>query len=119
MHDCMHESIGYRYETSQTGEIGKRLVASEDRAHLSTEITLLDAQTNRVVLGPVCLQTSLDYDYIPETSAQIFGLPAQAQTLTRFSLGQLDFRDAAGDAAKTPLYRKMAKQIIDYISETW
>lgn len=110
------ESIGFRYETDQNGNIGRRIVASEDRAELIAEIELVESGSCKAVLGPVCFNACMDYDFAPETSADTFGPPADLQTITRFSLGQLDYREAAADAVRVPLYRQLAKQIVDYLS---
>jgi len=117
--DRTDESIGFRYETDQFGNVGKRLVASEDRAVLIAEISLVDGKTLSNLLGPVCIRAAVDYDFAPETSAEAFGFPLPTQTITRFSLGQLDFREAAAETVRTPLYRQLAKEIVDYISESW
>lgn len=112
-------SIGFRYETDQYGNVGQRLVASEDRAELIAEIELLRSGSCQPILGPVCLKACMNYDFAPETSADTFGPPSDLQTITRFSLGQLDYREAAADAVRMPLYRQLAKQVVDYISESW
>lgn len=105
--DRKEEAIGYRYETTFENIQGKRLVASEERVSLTARVELIDARTKKVIIGPLCISDSVNYDFAPETSPQ---------NDTGFSLGQLDFKPAALDTARAPLHRGLAKKIVAYLA---
>ncbi|MDR3624022.1 MAG: LPS assembly lipoprotein LptE [Chlamydiales bacterium] len=104
--DRKEDAIGYRYERTYENQLGKRLVASEERVTLIAKVELMDFRTKKVIAGPFCIADSINYDFAPETSPQ---------NDTTFSLGQLDFKPAAVDAARAPLHRSLAKKIVDYL----
>lgn len=104
--DRREEPIGYRYERNYEDQVGKRLVTSEERVTLTAEVKIIDARTQKVVVGPYCISERINYDFAPETSPQ---------NETRPSLGQLDFRPAALNAARVPLHRSLAKKIVDFL----
>jgi hypothetical protein len=106
--DCIKtEPIGFRYEQFYNGVIGKRLVASEEQLTLKANVSLKKCGTNQLVIPSFCVQETIEFDFEPETSPQ---------NQTSYSLGQLDFENAAEDAAKIPLYRKLSKKIVDYLN---
>lgn len=104
------ELIGFRYEQTYEGVLGKRLVASEAQMAISATVTLKKAGSHCLIVGPFCVSEVISLDYEPETSPQ---------NLAPFSMGQLDFEGAASDAAKVPLYRKLAKKIVDYLNASF
>jgi len=99
-------TIGYRRERTYEDDLGKRLVATEERGTYCATFSVVRARCGSIVMGPCTVSESMDYDFQPETSPQ---------NQTRASLGQLDFLKAAGDGAKTPLNRLLAKKIADYV----
>lgn len=99
------EAIGYRFERTFEDQLGKRLVATEERVTLCATFTLLD-RCGRKIMGPCMVSDFLDFDFQPETSPQ---------NQTRSSLGQLDFLKAASDAARVPVQRLLAKKLVDFL----
>jgi hypothetical protein len=106
--DCIKsEPIGFRYEQNYEGILGKRLVASEEQLTLKAEVTLKKCRNHQVVIPTFCVLETIEFDFEPETSPQ---------NQTSYSMGQLDFLNAAEDAAKIPLYRNISKKIVDYLN---
>jgi hypothetical protein len=99
--------IGFRYEQSYEGTYGRRLVASETQLTVGAKVTLKNVSNNEVIVPTFCLKESIEFDFEPETSLQ---------NQTNYSMGQLDFENAAIEAAKIPLYRKLSKKIVDYLN---
>lgn len=108
--DSRVESVGFRYAINESDERVKTIVSSEDRLSMLAEVSLIDSATCQTLLGPLYFTASVDYDFQPESSDV---------DLTQFSLGQVDFRGAARDAAHVPLYDQLAKKIVNYINAAW
>lgn len=105
------ENIGYRFDDrGERGEIHRRVIPSEARARVVAEVCISEKPSGRTILGPMCVEVELDYD---------FDSYANASSDNIFSLGQLNDRDVARDLLTEPLYRNLAKQIVDYISHGW
>lgn len=104
------DPVGFRYAINTDGSMVDTLVATEDRLSVLVEVSLVESATCCQVVGPQLFSTSVDYDFQPDSSNS---------DLVQFSLGQVDFRGAAKDAALRPLYDKLAKQIADYITSAW
>ena len=100
------ETVGFRYEETQNGQFGKRLVSAEEKLEIRARVELIDLRNCCRILGPLCVRDDVVFDFAPDTSPQndLF-----------FSMGQLDFGPAATDAAKGPLYDKLSEQIADLI----
>lgn len=113
------ETIGYRRDRQKiSGEIKKNLVSSENRKTLVVEISLYQGSGERLICGPIRLEADADYDYIDGDSMQdlAFINPlGQQQTVLPFSLGQLEPKEAAEEAATRPLNIRMAKQIVEAV----
>lgn len=100
------ESVGFRYETDLDGNLGQRLVASEEELKIKATIELIDQRNCTRILGPLCVKEDMRFDFAPDTSPQ---------TDTTFSAGQLDFEPAAKDAALEPLYYRLADKICELL----
>lgn len=106
--DCIKsEPIGFRYEQTYEGVIGKRLVSSEQQLTMKANVSVKKCRSGQVVIPKFCVMETIEFDFEPETSPQ---------NQTSFSMGQLDFENAANDAAKIPLYEKLSKKIVDYLN---
>jgi Lipopolysaccharide-assembly len=107
--------IGFQYdETPKKGEIEKNLMANENRRSLTAQVTLTDACTEKVIVGPVNITASTDYDYIDVNSLKEVSLineQGKPERTISFSLGQLDSIEGAQDAALTPVYRLLAQKV--------
>jgi hypothetical protein len=108
--DLSDENIGFRYDRKKKGEIKHSIIPTETRIIALAEIKVEDANTGSILLGPVCLSASVDFDHDYYSSQNGVNI---------FSLGQLSDVDAAYDAVQYPLHQVLAKKIIDYVSDSW
>jgi hypothetical protein len=99
------ESVGFRYEQDLQGNLGERLVASEELLKVAVEWKVTDAAGKRL-LGPCCTEEQLRLDFAPDTSPQ---------NDNTFSLGQLDFAPGAREAARQPTYDHLSAKIADIL----
>jgi lipopolysaccharide assembly LptE-like protein len=114
--------VGFQYDlTSKDGKIERNLMPEENRRTLTAQVTLVDAITQEVIVGPVNVKASTDYDYIDVNSLKTVSFineqGKREKTIT-FSLGQLDSIEGAQDAALTPIYRQLAQKITQVLSKT-
>lgn len=104
------ENVGFRYDIEKSGALANWLVPTETRLWAAAEITVIDTASNCILVGPVRVATSVDFDheyYLSQNGVNVF------------SLGQLtDIREAC-EAAQTPLSRALAQKIVDYITNVW
>jgi len=112
--------VGFQYDlTPKKGKIERNLMAEENRRTLTAQVTLVDAITQEVIVGPVNVKASTDYDYIDVNSLKTVSFineqGKREKTIT-FSLGQLDSIEGAQDAALTPIYRLLAQKITQVLS---
>lgn len=108
--DLDEDNIGFRYDRKKRGKLTKDIIPIETRATIFVEVFITDATSSQVLLGPVRLSASVDYDhdyYLSRDGVNIF------------SLGQLSDLDAAYDAVQDPLNRLIAKKIVDYMTQSW
>jgi hypothetical protein len=103
------ENIGFRYDRKKCGKLKKATIPTETRFLLTAEIELKDCK-GAILLGPVRIKNDLDFDHEFYSSIHAMNI---------FSLGQLNDRDAAYDAALHPLHQQMAEKIVDYITNGW
>ena len=117
------QNIGYRRDRQKiSGESKKNLVACEGRRIVAVEATLYQGETKEIARGPFQIEASSDYDYVDGDSIQdlTFISPKGAPIIVLpFSLGQLESRDAAEEAAARPLNIQIARKILDVIFSQW
>lgn len=104
------ENIGFRYDRKNKGKLKKSIIPTETRIFAKIEVSLIDAKTREVLRGPTRINAAVDFDHSFYTSRC---------NENEFSLGQLNDIDAARDAAMTPLNRKLAEKVVDYVSHSW
>lgn len=104
------ENIGYRYDRNSHGKRIKSIIPVETRMTLITEVKVIEAASGTVVLGPVNIITSVDFDHDYYSSQNGINI---------FSLGQLSDIDEAQDAVQLPLNDQLAKKITAYITDNW
>lgn len=104
------ENIGFRYDRNQNGTRENTLIPIEMRISALAEVSLLNGTTNCLLLGPVRISASaeFDHDYYFDRDG-----------VNQFSLGQLVDIDTAKETAQHPLHRVLAQKIIDFISNAW
>jgi len=110
------EKVGYRYDRNEfTGKLQTNLLATENRRTIKAEVTLVNAATDEILIGPHLVEASSDYDYTDVNSIQdlAFVTPSgKLETVLNFSLGQVDSIEGAQDDAIVPIYRNLAKKIV-------
>lgn len=115
--DYSFDNIGYRYDRKKNGKIQRDIIPVETRATILAEFSLIEAASGCVVLGPVEMKSSLDFDHDHYNAGQI--APSDGQAINIFSLGQLTDYDTAVDSVYKPLYLNLAAKIVDYINNAW
>lgn len=114
-----NERIGYRYEREHpSGKLTKHLLPVESRKNVTAEVTLINAATDEVLIGPSIVKADADFDYVLFDSIRdlSFISPGGHREKTiRFSLGQLDTVEGAQDDATLVVYRHLAAKIVDGI----
>jgi hypothetical protein len=105
-------TIGFEYAPADKGDnfSSNIIVANEARITMAASVFLVDRRTGMTVLGPFKIGRYLDYDFEPDLSNINFHA---------FSLGQLEMRDLAQDAAMSAIYNLLAEKIVDYIIHAW
>jgi hypothetical protein len=119
-----NEIVGFQYDqkTEKKGKkvkIERNLMPLENRRTLTAQVTLTDTSTEEVVLGPLNITASTDYDYIDVNSlntVSFINAQGKREKTISFSLGQLDSIEGAQDAALTPLYNQLAQKIAQAIN---
>jgi hypothetical protein len=110
-----NDIIGFQYDlTPKKGKIERNLMAQENRRTLTAQVTVTDTSTEKVIVGPVDITASTDYDYIDVNSLKevsFINEQGKREKTISFSLGQLDSIEGAQDAALTPVYRQLAQKI--------
>jgi len=110
-----NDPVGFKYDrTEKKGKIEHNLMATENRRMLTAQVILSRAGTEEIVLGPLNITATGDYDYIDVNTLKelAFTNPQGKREKTiDFSLGQLDSIEGAQDAVLTPVYRQLAQKI--------
>lgn len=104
--DDTYENIGFRYDRSRKGRLKHWVIPVEMREGILIEVELLSACPMQVVQGPCNLYASIEYDHDYYTIRDGVNV---------FSLGQLTDIDSAEDAAKKPLYQKLAEKVVSWL----
>lgn len=114
--------IGYRRDRHKDGTLKKNIVPIEARDTITATVSLIEKSSCKVVFGPIKITADTDYDFVDQDSLDdlsFFSQNGKRITVLDFSLGQLESRGSAQSAAQKPLYRKLAKKIVDVISFQW
>ena len=111
-----NEKIDYRYgRDNTTGDLTDHLYPTENRRTLSAEVVLLYAGSEEILFGPEIITAITEYDYVDVGSARDLSFvdpQGRRQIVLDFSQGQLDSIEGAQDDSLTPLYRKLAENIV-------
>lgn len=117
------EVTGFRLDPQKIkGKVRKHLLSCEERKTVSLEATFYEGKSEKIAFGPYTVSADADYDYIDEDSLQDLafvnseGIPT---VVLPFSLGQLEPRESARDAATRPLYCRLAQKIVDAFAAEW
>jgi hypothetical protein len=110
IHDYHDENIGFQFDKDADGNRISKLVPTERRVKVLVEVSLIEALTGNIVLGPKFFTAEADYDFDPDITRD---------NIAGFSLGQLNSTDEAKEVALNPLNQSLSKKIVDYITNTW
>ncbi|MCB1111404.1 MAG: LptE family protein [Chlamydiales bacterium] len=102
--------VGFRYDRKDCGQLTNSVIPTETRLTLVAQVSVVENNTCCQLIGPIVLKASVDFDHDYYSSRNAVNV---------FSLGQLTDIEAAVDAVRRPLNEKLAKKIVDYITETW
>lgn len=114
--DTKNEKIGYRRDRDQQGNPLKNLMPTESRQVIKAEVFLESNIDHKTVWGPVTITTDTDYDYVEQDSFKDLSFVNsyhERQDVLSFSLGQMESVGSAQVSALKPLYRKLARNIVD------
>lgn len=110
--------IGYRYDRDTDGSLKKNLLPIENRQKIKLKVEIIDKKDKKNCFGPFEFTDDIDFDYVEETLRDLSFIDTntgQRRTALAFSLGQLESISSAEDAAKTALYRKAARRLVDLL----
>ncbi len=114
-----NDRIGYRYDRDDvTGSRKPNVLGIENRRYIIAQVTVYDAHSAGIVLGPLPIKAFVDYDYVD------YGSPRDLNTHTsngmiptiQYSYGQLNTVEGAHDDASVLIYQKLSDRIVDVIS---
>lgn len=109
--DWDSDNIGYRFAPPKNaGGEKKVVVAQEGRITVTASVTLINRHTGQVVCGPLEVSQSLTFDFEPDFTNVKFH---------QFSLGQLEMRPLAEQAAYSSLDTLLAQKIVDVLHHCW
>lgn len=110
--DFSDENIGFRYDRNKKGCIlkSRSIIPTETRTTVWANVKLVESATGKVLLEPVLISSSVDFDHDYYSSRNEINI---------FSLGQLNDYDAAHDAVYRPLYESLALKIVNYLCVSW
>lgn len=106
------QNIGFRYDRNRKGRIlkSRSIIPTETRTTAWADVKVVESATGLVLLGPVQISASVDFDHDYYSSRNEINI---------FSLGQLNDYDDAHDAVYQPLYQALAQVIVDYVCASW
>ncbi|CDZ80443.1 hypothetical protein BN1013_00955 [Candidatus Rubidus massiliensis] len=108
--NVIDDNIGFRYDRKKKGDLTHAIIPSETRLTGITEIKLTDTKNGTVIIGPIQISATVDFDHDYYSTRDAANL---------FSLGQLTDFDEAYHVALKPLYQILAEKIVDYIFQSW
>jgi hypothetical protein len=115
--------IGYQYDRKDaTGCRDKNILPSETRRIIVAKVTLIDTLSGQPLIAPYEIQAYSEYDYANPSSINELAFIDSCCTCRsslKFSLGQFDSIDSAEDNALSPLFRRLAHEIMISLSKRY
>jgi hypothetical protein len=108
--DKESDYIGYRLAPRKETDNVKVVVPEEGRLMYDVSIALVEVRTGEVLMGPLIIYKTLDFDFEPDFSNVGFH---------HFSLGQLDMHPQAQEGASSALNQLIAQKIVDILIYCW
>jgi len=117
-----YSNIGWQYDREPvSGQRINRLVPNEGRREITLRFSLVSEKTGKVLYGPFTVTANTDFDFVDSDSLLDTSFLSQAgnqQSVLFFSLGQLDSKDGASESSSTPLFSKLAHQVVEGMENT-
>ena len=110
MLDTHDQNVGYRYARDENNNALDRIVPTEGRVGSLVVVSVEEAASGVVLLGPRRISSEVDYDYDPDLSQT---------NVTELSMGQFSAADSARDVAVRPLGKALADKIVNYVNNGW
>jgi len=112
-----NQRIGFRYDRrpDKEGQRRKNIVGVENRKEISIEVKVVNSTTDALVWGPHIVKADATYDYVDPNALQdvaVVNLGTDVPSVS-YSLGQLDEVAAAGEDAIYPIYRRLARRVVE------
>ncbi len=116
--DYSEDNIGYRYDVKDDDnnhdehiKINKRsIIPVETRLTVFAEVTVVEACSGCIKLGPAQIRASVDYDH------DYYYSPLE---INQYSLGQLTDAEEARCSVMSPLSKVLAEKIVDLVVHSW
>ncbi len=108
--DRDEENIGFRYELNKNGTPSKTIIPVESRGRYLVEFSLVESCSGCVVLGPIRVAGSVEYDHEFDEGTE---------QLNELSVGQVSDVEAARDAVPQLVGKVLAQRIVDYLRGAW
>ncbi len=93
------------------------VIGIENRRGITVKVSVINAETGKLILGPQIIQADSDFDYFNPKSLQdlsyVDPVTGVRTSSVAFSLGQLDNVGSAGEDALYPTYKRLAQKIVD------
>jgi hypothetical protein len=105
--DSKSQHIGFRQDPKKLTKGKHKLIPSETRRKLLAKVEVIDALSQKIIIGPAYIVGSCDFDH------QNYSLK---NDINNFSLGQLTDIDTAYDVVDIPLHRDLARNIAQYLA---
>lgn len=107
IYGIQESNIGFRYEIDKDQIRTNLLIPCEGRLLIEVFVKVICNETGELVCEPLKFFETLDFDHDYYFSHR---------STTTESLGQLTEVEEAHDIALRPLYRRLAKRVIDYLT---
>lgn len=109
-------TVGYQYDIRQSNdELINRLIPNEGKRVISVKVQVVDADQGSVLFGPFEMEAEGDFDFVNFDNYKDLTFVDQKGVtvpVLQFSLGQLDAKEGAKEAALNATCKKLASKIV-------
>ncbi len=111
----VNDKIGFQYDRDNTVSRRERnIIGIENRRTATAQVSVYNAHTEELVLGPFEVKGFSEYDYFDSGSPRDMSFVSPGgknESIIRFSLGQLDSVEGAHDTTSNALYNDLSQKI--------
>ncbi len=105
-----NRNIGFRFDRRKNKQLSERLIQSEGRLSLRSYVQVIDASNGELLLEPLWIEESLDFDH---------DFYSSRDEINVLSLGQVNEIEESKQVAIHALYGRLAKKIVSYLNNIW